>query len=239
MYDRQVTEDQVLTFGVSGMLYRNGLIMYDHQTESLWSHILGQAIAGDFAGTNLTFIPALHTNWQTWKELHPDTLVISPNLFGRDSYESYYISQREGVIGQGSFGGGPERGSDIYPKEYVIGVRLVGQAKAYPFSALHKEPVINDQIGEIPLAVFFDQLALSGTVFDRRLQDGSVLTFASEINERRVLDTETQSEWDILTGQAVNGPLEGTQLTPVPITYSFWFGWIDYHTESEVYEGKG
>ena len=125
------------------MLYRNGLIMYDRETESLWSHILGQAIGGEFAGTQLEFIPVLHTDWKTWKERHPETLVVSPALFGRDPYESYYASAREGVIGRGPIsGGGPERGDDIHPKEYVIGVRLDGEAKAYPFSVLGDEPVI-------------------------------------------------------------------------------------------------
>ena len=63
-----------------------------------------------------------------------------------------------------------------------------------------------------------------------------MLAFAPEITDRRVVDTETQSEWDILTGQAVSGSLAGSQLSQVPITYAFWFGWIDYHTESGVYE---
>jgi hypothetical protein len=235
VYDRQITPDQVLTFGVSGMLYRNGLIMYDHQTESLWSHIMGQAIGGEYQGTQLTFIPALHTDWQNWKELHPDTLVISPALFGRDSYASYYSSGQEGVVGRGPLAGGPLRDGDIHPKSYVIGVRLGGQAKAYPFSVLNKEPVVNDEVGQIPIAIFFDQATLSGTVFDRRLEDGSVLTFEPTTNPRLVRDGATQSEWDILTGMAVSGEREGTQLEQVPITYAFWFGWIDYHTESSVY----
>lgn len=239
MYDRQISEGQALTFGVSGMLYRNGLIMYDHQTESLWSHILGQGIAGEYAGANLTFIPALHTDWQTWRDLHPDTLVVNPGLFGRDVYESYYASAQEGVIGRGPFGGGSERGSDIHPKEYVIGLRLAGQARAYPFTALQQEPVINDTFADIPLVILFDSSTLSGTVFDSRLDDGTVLTFAPAIINRQVIDDQTQSEWDILTGQAVNGPLAGTQLPPVPITYSFWFGWIDYHTDSTIYQPGG
>ncbi len=236
MYDRQISEDQTLTFGVSGMLYRNGLIMYDHQTESLWSHILGQSIGGDYAGTQLTFIPALHTDWETWKERHPDTLVINPTLFGRDSYESYYASGREGVVGRGPLGSGPERGSDLHPKEYVIGVRLAGQAKAYPFTALQKKPVVNDTVEDIPLVVLYDFRTLSGTVFDRRLDDETTLTFEDEINSLRVKDKETGSEWDIFTGQAVSGPLEGRQLAAVPTTYAFWFGWIDYHPESAVYQ---
>jgi len=242
VYDRQVSKDQVLTFGVSGMLYRNGLIMYDHQTESLWSHILGQGIAGDYAGTHLTFIPVLHTDWQTWKEHHPDTLVVNPKLFGWDAYESYYASGREGVIERGPLGGGPERGSggpetdrDIHPKEYVIGVRLAGQAKAYPFTTLQQKPVINDTIDDIPLAILFDAETLSGTVFDRRLEDGTILTFDPAINNRLVKDNETNSEWEMLTGQAISGSLAGRQLAAVPSTYSFWFGWIDYHPDSAVY----
>ncbi len=218
------------------MLYRNGLIMYDRETESLWSHILGQAIGGEFQGTQLNFIPALHTEWQNWKELHPDTMVISPGLYGRDPYESYYISASEGVIGRGPIrGGGPDRGDDIHPKEYVIGVRLDGQARAYRFTDLQREPVLNDQIGDIPVGIFFDPTSLTGAVFDRRLEDGTQLDFIAGPSERLVLDTQTQSEWDIFTGRAVSGRLEGTELAQVPITYSFWFGWIDYHTESTVY----
>ncbi len=198
---------------------------------------MGQAIGGQYQGTQLTFIPTLHTDWQSWKELHPDTLVVSPSLYGRDPYESYYFSASQGVIGRG--GGGANRDGELHPKEYVIGVRLAGEAKAYPFSTLQREPVINDQVNKIPVAVFFDQMTLSGTVFDRRLEDGTLLTFNPTPNDRLVIDEETQSEWDILTGTAVSGELEGTQLEQVPITYSFWFGWIDYHTDSSIYRPQG
>jgi hypothetical protein len=236
VYDRQISEDTALTFGVSGMLYRNGLIMYDNQTESLWSHILGQAIGGELQGTQLEFIPSLHTDWQTWKARHPDTLVVSPGLFGGDPYDSYYASAREGVTGRGAIsGGGPERGDDIHPKEYVIGVRLGGQARAYPFSALGLEPVINDTVGAVPVAVWFDKSTLTGAVFDRRLDDGTLLEFKSELQAQQVIDVNSGSTWDIVTGTAIEGPLTGTQLNVVPVTYSFWFGWIDYHTASSVY----
>lgn len=217
------------------MLYRNGLIMYDRETESLWSHILGQAVGGDYAGTQLTFIPALHTDWQSWKTLHPDTLVVSPALYGRDPYASYYAGGQEGVIGRGPLAGGPARDDDIHPKEYVIGVRLNGTVRAYPFSVLNREPVINDTAGGVPVGVFFDQGTLSGAVFDRRLADGTVLTFLPEINGKIVRDNETGSDWDIFTGIALRGPAAGQQLAQVPTTYSFWFGWIDYHPASTVY----
>jgi len=233
VYDRQITQDRVITFGVSGMLYQNGLIMYDHQTESLWSHILGQAIAGEFKGTKLAFLPALQTDWQTWQELHPDTLVVGPGFFGRDVYASYYASGDTGVLGSQI-----PRDGDLYVKEYVLGVRLEGEARAYPFSVLGKEPVVNDAVGGVPVVVFFDEATASGTVFGRELDDGRVLEFQTGESPRRATDTATGSEWDIFTGRAVDGPLRGTALTQVPITYAFWFGWADYHPDGTVYMGK-
>jgi len=230
VYDRQLTDDQTLTFGVSGMLYRNGLIMYDHQTQSLWSHIMGQAIAGDFDGTQLELIAALQTDWASWKERHPDTLVINPDFFGRDGYEGYYLRPDAGVLGRAT-----RPDVDINPKEFVVGVRLGGEVKAYPFSVLNQQPVVNDTVGDVPLVVFFDKGSASGAVFSRELDDGTLLIFEAGDTLEVAIDTETQSEWDIFTGMAVSGPLEGTQLTQIPVTYAFWFGWADYHPEGTVY----
>ena len=35
-----------LTFMVSGMLWRDSLVMQDRETETLWSHVTGEAIRG-------------------------------------------------------------------------------------------------------------------------------------------------------------------------------------------------
>ncbi len=212
------------------MLYRNGLIMYDHQTQSLWSHIMGQAIAGDFKDTQLEVIAALQTDWTTWKERHPDTLVISPRLFGRDGYTGYYQRPDAGVLGRAT---NPDE--SIGPKEFVIGVRLAGEVKAYPFRTLNQQPVVNDAVGDIPVAVFFDKGSAAGAVFSPELEDGTLLTFEAGEAAELAVDVQTKSEWDIFTGTATNGPLEGTQLTQIPITYAFWFGWADYHPQGAVY----
>ena len=50
----------------------NALVMYDHQTRSLWSQFLGQSVRGEYTGTKLEFVPALVTDWATWAELHPE-----------------------------------------------------------------------------------------------------------------------------------------------------------------------
>src|SRR5690606_28119492 len=55
-YDRRVG-DPVMEFGNSGSLWNSALVMYDRQTESLWSHFIGQAIVGELTGTELTTFP--------------------------------------------------------------------------------------------------------------------------------------------------------------------------------------
>jgi len=231
VYDRQIDAETTLTLGVSGMLYQNGLIMYDHQTESLWSHILGQGVAGTYEGTQLTFIPALHTTWASWLERHPETLVINPTLYAdSDVYDGYYARSDAGVLGRV-----PDADTRLPTKEFVIGVRLNGQAKAYPFYTLNQEPAVNDHLGEVELAIFFDKTTASGAVFDRQLPDGTILTFEPGPATDIARDTQTGSEWDIFTGQAISGELEGTKLTQIPITYAFWFGWADYHKDGTIY----
>ena len=41
-------------FGVSGLLYNSDVLLYDRDTESLWSQILGQSVSGERVGTRLT-----------------------------------------------------------------------------------------------------------------------------------------------------------------------------------------
>jgi hypothetical protein len=226
-------------FGVSGKLYRNGLIMYDDVTESLWSHVAGRAIVGELAGTRLELVSAVHTDWATWKGLYPDTLVIakskssfSQDTLGFDPYEAYYRDGSPGVLGRAN------QDERLPVKQHVIGLRVGDQAKAYPFSALNDEPVVNDELAGLPVAVFFHASSASGVVFDRRLGD-RVFTFhpggGADGQDLLVVDEETNTLWRALTGEAVRGPLTGERLTPIPITQVFWFGWVDYYPQTLVY----
>jgi len=229
-------------FGVSGKLYRNGLIMYDDVTESLWSHVAGRAILGQLAGTKLEVESALHTDWATWKGLHPETLVIAKSkssfqrdAFGFDPYEGYYLDSSAGVLGRTNL-------DDRLPvKQHVIGLRIGDQAKAYPFSVLNEEPIVNDVLADTPVAVFFHRWSAAGAVFDRRLGD-RILTFRladdAESDKFIVLDEETGTRWLGLTGKAVDGPLAGERLTAIPVTRVFWFGWADYYPDTLLYGEK-
>jgi len=56
-------EGRTYTFGVSGLLYQSDLLMYDHQTESLWSQIAMEAVTGSMAGQKLRHLFLEHTTW--------------------------------------------------------------------------------------------------------------------------------------------------------------------------------
>ena len=217
----------MLTFGVSGKLVRNSLIMYDHETQSLWSHLTGSAIQGPLAGSKLTVLPATETRWGTWKRTYPTTRVLPHDYPGqRDVYASYYAGGDAGILGR------KRDDSRLGPKAVVIGVRVMDAPKAYSLDAVVKTKVVNDTLEQVPLAVFATS-DKSASVFERTLS-GQTLTFA--MVGSAIQDNETQSTWDPVTGTATAGQLTGQHLTPVSATVSFWFGWFDFFPGTALYK---
>ena len=51
-FDRRI-DGKTYTFGVSGMLRNSDMVMYDHQTDSLWQQLTGDAIVGGLTGKQL------------------------------------------------------------------------------------------------------------------------------------------------------------------------------------------
>jgi hypothetical protein len=233
VYSREI-DGQVTTFGVSGKLIMNVLVMYDRQTESLWSQLLGEAVEGERKGTKLEFLPSILTTWEDWKARYPDTLALVKGYTGGDDpYADYYQSDRAGVLGE-------DRPDDrLQLKQFVVGVALGDEAVAYPWSVLSSEPVVNDEVGGTPVLVVFNAGTQAGVVYAREV-DGQVLTFAlSDPGAMHLTDAETGSRWDGMTGLAIEGPLAGKTLNRVRSTSSFWFGWKDWYPETRVYGRDG
>ncbi len=227
MYSREINGDE-FTFGVSGKLIMNVLVMYDRQTNSLWSQLLGESVEGEMQGTVLEFFPFYMTTWEDWKTTHPETLALRKGYYGlRDPYVSYYRSASAGVIGE------TERDNRLYVKEFVIGVELNGEPVAFPYSVLNDQPVVNIEIGGEPVLITFNTQTGAGVAFTRRLGD-QVLTF-QDAGDLKMTDEETGSTWDALGGTAVEGPLAGESLTRIKSTSSFWFGWKDWYPNTAVF----
>ena len=212
MYARQV-KDRTLTLFVAGRLLGNNLVMQDRETESYWSHMLGEAEAGPLKGKKLQQIPAVMTDWQSWSRHHPEgtAVVLKRNTasYVRESFK-------------------PAR-------EFVLGVVLNEKATAWSFDLLAKTPARNDRLGEMPVLVAFDPKSATARVYEREL-GGRVLTF--RLMDDQLTDQETGSTWDPVVGLAVAGHLEGQHLVPLPAIVSYASAWKDFHPLSQIYSAE-
>lgn len=144
-------------FGVSGLLYNSNVLMYDRSegAESLWSQIKNEAIAGPAVERRLKLMPLELTTWQSWRERHPTTLVLSSDTghqrnYARNPYADYFAT--EALMFP------VNRVDDRLPsKERVLGVFSGDQAKAYPLSAFSAEQSrIEDEINGQRIVVEYD-----------------------------------------------------------------------------------
>ena len=211
----------------------NALVMYDRQTGTLWSQFLGRGVEGPKSGTRLETVPVTLTTWERWLAEYPDTVALdkSKGHYIGDTYSTYYTMEHAaGVLGQ-------IIEDDRLPnKELVLGVGFDDGPKAYPFSALSDERVINDLAVDQPLVVFFDPTTDSAIAYERVI-DGRELTFSprEEDGVEYLVDEETGTLWLPYSGMAVSGELAGTNLARIRSTYSFWFAWTDYYPDTALY----
>lgn len=153
-----------LSFGVSGLLYNSDMLLYDRQTQSLWSQLMRQAISGPLRGRRLRQVVMEHTTWADWSRRHPDTLVLSTRTGYRRDYR---VSPYPGYAGSDAVYF-PVSTTDrrYHPKEQVIGLSLNGVDKAYPFSELSRGPgELSDSVAGTPVRVVYDVASRSGRVF--------------------------------------------------------------------------
>jgi hypothetical protein len=74
---RPAVEGAVLTFGVSGNLRHSDMVMFDRETESWWQQATGEGIVGAHAGTPLEPLVSWVESWESFREAHPDGLVMA------------------------------------------------------------------------------------------------------------------------------------------------------------------
>jgi len=123
-------------FGVSGLLYNSDVLMYDRETDSLWSQLMVQAVTGPMSGTRLRQLPLSHTSWEEWAKRHPETRVLS-NKTGYS--RNYRVDPYPNYARDGSLYFPVTLSSNRYRrKEIVMGLEIGSRFKAYPFKELKK-----------------------------------------------------------------------------------------------------
>ena len=216
----------VLLFGNTSALYESDAVMYDHQTGSYWFQVIGEAIVGPLTGKRLTPLPSVTTTWAQWKELYPDTKILSQNLgltdplfYRRDPFKGYDESvNRERFV----FPVSEEKLDDrLRAGDRVFAVQVGESHKAYLLTD-RPDGVINDEVGDERIVVIVRTKGPTGSAYLSAL-DGQTLTFT--LSQGVVQDSESGSRWDD-AGRAISGPLVGAQLTPVASRASFWFSLV-------------
>ncbi|WP_419921136.1 DUF3179 domain-containing protein [Candidatus Poriferisodalis sp.] len=253
-YYRQL-DGRTFTFGTSGRLYNSSLVMYDRQTESLWTHFTGQAVAGELTGAQLELIPVATVSFETFVAEHPDGLVLSRPVgsgrsYGSNPYAGYDDPDGSPIL----FLGTPD--PRLGAQTRVVAIRHGGEGVAVVLDALAAEGVIATEVGGVTAVAFHlpgtatpiqdSQVAfgrdVGGTGVFNATVDGQVLTFsrkadaASSAGIGAFTDDQTGSTWTVL-GRAVDGPLAGTLLEPIEHLDTFWFAASAFDPDIEIIGG--
>lgn len=163
---------ELRTFGVSGLLYNSDVLLYDRKTESLWSQIKAECVAGKELGTKLKQETIVVVPWKTWKSLHPNTDVLSTETGYNRNYDSeaYDLYRKTN-----SLWFPVSASSNEFPnKEWVLGLELNGKFKAYAFSELKKSnnTKVDDFFAGQSVTVEFDPDSETGVI---KNQSGEII----------------------------------------------------------------
>ena len=239
-------DGQVLDFGTTGRLRYSNLIMYDRQTETWWQQATGEGIAGEYTGEQLTYYPAALISWADFKAEYPNGDVLSKETgynrdYGRNPYAGYDDINQTPFLFDGVY-------IDKLPAmARVLTVELNGETVAYPYTTLQELNVINDNLGDENIVVFWVKgtaSALDASQIEAGQDVGAAVAYSRSSATRTlsfiaenglIRDVETNSVWNIF-GQAIEGELEGEQLTPIVAVNHFWFSWAAFKPETKIYQ---
>ncbi len=191
MVHRRELDGQVLVFGNQGALWGNAMTWFDHDTGTVWSQPLGEAIVGPRKGAKLELMASTLSSWGTWKESHPQTLALDASA-GRTGF----------------------RLADM-----TIVVDFGEEVAIFPVVDLVESGPANHVVAGVPVSVVIDPGAEDRWNVFLRVVDDTTLTLVTDGED--LLDLETGTRWDPSTGRALSGPLVGEFLNILPGFTSF------------------
>jgi len=233
----RMANGQETTFRVSGLLYNSNLIPYDRLTRSYWSQMKMISIAGEMVRTEFDFVPLIETTWGEWKKMYPETVVVSENTEISRNYDRYpygdYTSSAALIF--------PVSHLDnrLHRKSRVHGIIVNGSSLAFEIGAFpYDMDTINHEFAGASIITAGSSNRNIAVSYERTLNDGTVLDFNEYENDEFpsviMTDLKTESKWD-LTGLCIDGELKGMTLKPVLSFISYWFAWVVFYPDVELY----
>jgi len=231
MFRARAPDGGHMIFGTSGLLYRSNKLMFDRETESLWSNLTGEPVIGRLAEDpfQLEVLPLTLTTWGEWRWRHPTTTVLDlePLAF------YYPFDYQPGAADEARSGVSfPvwKKDNRLERNEEVYVLRVDGHAKAFVAQAALAAGVVNDAVGSLPVVLVADSRSGSIRVYERGER-------SFRWNEEDRLVDDRERVWS-LTEEALaltNEAGEVEQLKRIPGHVAFWFGWYGFFPNTEVW----
>ncbi|MDA0208011.1 MAG: DUF3179 domain-containing (seleno)protein [bacterium] len=226
-------EDDGYTLESSGMVYENNILLRDNISNALWSQLRGEVLVGDEADFDRQLIdyPSLTMTWENFKATYPSGLAVSNETeFVRD-----YSRHPLGAYDTNEFIYFPVTDIDTrVPYKWPLeGISVNDVQTAFPYRIMIGIGAANEDINGLPIAAFYDPELDLVRIFDRALEDGTVLTFSYDFVTKEFRDNDTNSLWSP-EGLGLSGEYEGVQLTRLESAQSFWLCWSNHYPETGV-----
>ncbi|MBI2079796.1 DUF3179 domain-containing protein [Candidatus Micrarchaeota archaeon] len=184
VFSREV-EGKALEFGVSGLLYQSNLLMYDSETESLWSQVRGEAVVGKYTGTKLEMLNSQIMTFGEFKKKYTNGLVLSTDTgYGRD-YTFYpyddYESNEEIYFPVDEFD------SRLPIKEIVYAVPVEGSVAVFPLKKIKNEKAGSVQLDGKNLTVKNVEGELKATFDGEEIAGYYAMYFSVAVHNKNVV----------------------------------------------------
>lgn len=243
-FERQI-DDIEFDFGTSGSLFNSSLVMYDRQTETLWTHFDGRAVIGALTGIELAKIPVQTVSWDDFRTTFPDALVLNRDTgfnrrYGANPYVGYDEAGDRPFLFDGAIDG------RLAPKERVVAIRGVEDTVIVPtFVLLEKGAVALEVDGRSAVALF--DAGTSSALDESEISDGRDVgatgVFARTVGDVTVdltangdgtfTDSTTGSTFDLF-GRGLDGSLVGEQLDRIEALDTFWFAIAAFAPDAQI-----
>jgi hypothetical protein len=201
---------------------------------TLWSALTGIAIDGPQKGKRMTRIPSMVTTWGHWLMLHPESTAY-------DMYDGkkYPMAELPTEMSEGARQSMGKVDARLKPLAPVMGVEIEGQALAVPLEGAGERACFTATVASTPVAVFWYGLTRTAVAYSGKLDDRVLTLYADEVSPETApfKDKETGTRWT-LAGRAVDGPLQGRELTWVNSIQCRWYAWVAEHPETEIHAVK-
>ena len=222
-----------LRFRLRGQ-YNGTLLIEDRSTGSLWSPFTGIALSGAMQGAVLNRLPLSQCLWSEWLAMHPMTQVLYADQTLREGPGSHFSPGSPGISPGFMATLVAPLDKRLPHNALVLGVENGSIARAYPLKALARiGPALNDALGDAQILVRSRPGTLQALAFRRKVGD-RVLVFGGSATGA-VYDEQTRSTWNEM-GEAVAGPLAGTQLAYLESGVGEWYEFAANHPGAEIFK---